>query len=1147
MIKTNTPNVVSKYLKEYFLTKIGNNTVTGSMFASLNNTFNIGDNTRVFGSVHSNILNGNPSLDIKVSLTSKLLLESNRISTTANFGINKVPTVPLDVNTSGTNTINANIGGDTDIITSIGRGKMGYFGVTGEFGLAHFDHLSTTNYLIKQNSAGDSFLNVVTGRTGAFNVNNSNIFTYTSSGFNLATSKYLSSVSFNSTTIPISGFRLNEIASNKYGLTINTIVADELRVKIFVADAMRVDMGDEWWGKGYGIIETEFTTPSAIGNNGVEVWFENNPAFSAGIFSDGDYILLRDVLIGTGLSVTNIWGQVYSSSAGGIGGYLFEQTPTNSANRQRWRFVLRNGSASYVIKKGNTAINFGASGQSYIHLSTVDAAGAPYIAFGRWTGADPYSGTQDTEVIIGKINAISGPVGSVGLYGKYNSSSFEISDAGALLKNIPIQVFNGANQTFNLSSIGTDFWIGVSSGDKRLTWNGSVLAITGTVTANLGVIGGWTIAATTLSASGLTLNSSTVKMSVGAAVTWQSDGIQLEYNAGNPRFYVGDGGVLSTDRYFMYDGTTISWRAANTTLDTSGNLTATNATLSGTITATLGAIGGWTIGATTLSATNLILTSGTSGTANITVGTGTSSAGINSTNMDTSVAFWAGQTHASRESAPFKVYPDGKMHATSGSIGGWVISSTSIASVGIALNDSNVANTANIFVGTGANGGGIAASDATTTNVILWAGQTFASRASAPFRVTAAGAITATSATITGAITASSGSLTGFLSLGASGGIYQGSGTAASPTTGLKIWNDSGTGRIAGYNAGVIQWYANTDGKLYAGGGTVLMDAAGLTLTTSDTTEYLRHGTGASEVTRYLSNTDLVGNGSGNYEIKTRPLNETFDGIAEAKLSVTNPSWTTQSSLGVYRDVYGLQYGYSTDRFLIGGSGNYPTNNLSGLVSQTTSISSSISLTNTSWGYSAHIGFNAYQANSSISYLASGAFKFLGAQFTGNVTAPGMLSFDGNANLFRFSIGETGLASGADITTWTTKVIISTTGLGIGNTPAYALDVTGSSRFSSNVGFYGTTPIARPAAYTQTYATATRTHSNLTSAALTDSSGGTADTTVQSIGTTYSQTEVRNNFADLTAQINALRTDLANAKQIINSLTNDLQAFGLLQ
>lgn len=40
---------------------------------------------------------------------------------------------------------------------------------------------------------------------------------------------------------------------------------------------------------------------------------------------------------------------------------------------------------------------------------------------------------------------------------------------------------------------------------------------------------------------------------------------------------------------------------------------------------------------------------------------------------------------------------------------------------------------------------------------------------------------------------------------------------------------------------------------------------------------------------------------------------------------------------------------------------------------------------------------------------------------------------------------------------------------------------------------------------------------------LTDSSGGTANTTVQAIGGTFSQSEIANNFADVAAQINAVK------------------------
>lgn len=70
------------------------------------------------------------------------------------------------------------------------------------------------------------------------------------------------------------------------------------------------------------------------------------------------------------------------------------------------------------------------------------------------------------------------------------------------------------------------------------------------------------------------------------------------------------------------------------------------------------------------------------------------------------------------------------------------------------------------------------------------------------------------------------------LTLGTSGGIYQGTGTFASPTKGLKIWSESDgsnqIGRIAGYNGGTLQWGADTNGRLVAGGNNVILNSLGI-------------------------------------------------------------------------------------------------------------------------------------------------------------------------------------------------------------------------------------------------------------------------------------------------------------------------------
>lgn len=87
----------------------------------------------------------------------------------------------------------------------------------------------------------------------------------------------------------------------------------------------------------------------------------------------------------------------------------------------------------------------------------------------------------------------------------------------------------------------------------------------------------------------------------------------------------------------------------------------------------------------------------------------------------------------------------GTITAAAGTIGGWTINSTSLAK----------------DTGTNSTSSGMAPLD-----FPFFAGATVATRAAAPFRVTPAGALTATNATITGAITATSGSFTGSITAG---------------------------------------------------------------------------------------------------------------------------------------------------------------------------------------------------------------------------------------------------------------------------------------------------------------------------------------------------------------------------------------------
>lgn len=88
------------------------------------------------------------------------------------------------------------------------------------------------------------------------------------------------------------------------------------------------------------------------------------------------------------------------------------------------------------------------------------------------------------------------------------------------------------------------------------------------------------------------------------------------------------------------------------------------------------------------------------------------------------------------------------------------------------------------------------------------------------------------------------------------------------------------------------------------------------------------------------------------------------------------------------------------------------------------------------------------------------------------------------------------------------------------------------------ISVFGVTPVTRAAAYTQTYATATKTHSNFTSADL----ATTAATQTSPWGFAL-QAQAEN----IATQFNLLRADLANLKQIVNSIIDDQQAYGWAQ
>lgn len=235
--------------------------------------------------------------------------------------------------------------------------------------------------------------------------------------------------------------------------------------------------------------------------------------------------------------------------------------------------------------------------------------------------------------------------------------------------------------------------------------------ISGKITANTGNIAGWEISATKLSKGDVSIS---------------SDNTQPAFSA----------------------GTTFS-------VSHTGALNASNATISGTITATTGKIGGWNIRTNALDS-----------------GTGTSHVSLSSAGGTTVPAIKIGGEN--NTTAPFRVMANGKMYSISGEIAGWTISNTSLSKSGV----------------------GIASSG---TNA-FYAGD--------KFTVTHAGKMKASDAEITGMITATSGLIGGW-------GIFEGKlvseGFSINGSTPSLAMGDLVP---SGYETGVGLWQGkDTDGR----------------------------------------------------------------------------------------------------------------------------------------------------------------------------------------------------------------------------------------------------------------------------------------------------------------------------------------------
>lgn len=410
----------------------------------------------------------------------------------------------------------------------------------------------------------------------------------------------------------------------------------------------------------------------------------------------------------------------------------------------------------------------------------------------RVGGSNGISYTGSGNISIGTNVTISGTLSAA--TGSFSGTITANSGTIAGWTISPTAIHNGA--TVGIGSGATPFWAGGATPNSAfsVTSNGALRAtnanITGRVTATSGAIGGWTVNSSTITGGSATLDS-TGNLTLGTG----NDVVRLSATDGSYRLWAGNTSPGSANFAVSTTGVLTATNA-----NVTGTITATSGSFSGSITSSSGSIGGWNIGPTS------IHNSGG------TVGLGSGA-----------TPFWAG---GATPNSAFSVTSNGNLRATNANITG-IINATSGVIGGFSIGSNT------LTAGAGANQVGI---DTGGVNPAFYAGSS-GTHTNAAFRVTNAGALTATNAVITGAITATSGSFAGLITstsgsiggwtispTGIHNGTTVGMGSGATPfwaggATPNSAFSVTSNGNLRATNANIAGTISTTSGNI--GGWTI--------------------------------------------------------------------------------------------------------------------------------------------------------------------------------------------------------------------------------------------------------------------------------------------------------------------------------------
>jgi hypothetical protein len=303
------------------------------------------------------------------------------------------------------------------------------------------------------------------------------------------------------------------------------LFVDEMHAKAFVADFERALAGGEIVSKSVAIIAADFTLPAA-GASTTFIVEDLAEAPNIDVFEASDFLRFRQFTRTAGsLTIADSWGTVSATAH-----------THNGDGTQTWTFARSagadGGTGSGTIKKGQLTLDYGVSGNGIHEITTVDGlwgVNSPYSQVVTWT-THPKTG----QVVRERAGNLAGVGPGTWGYGLYAGKSYGATDG---------QYIVASDQLIELHGVDISLWDGATN----------VFAVRRNTTSPYLSLG------------------SPAPSAYGA-----NAGIFMEWNHGAGKARVSY--YADANNYWQYDGTKLVWKAANTTLDSSGNFTATSGT-----------------------------------------------------------------------------------------------------------------------------------------------------------------------------------------------------------------------------------------------------------------------------------------------------------------------------------------------------------------------------------------------------------------------------------------------------------------------------------------------------------------------------------------------------------------------------------------